>query len=106
MIAATEMALPQLYKYLDVDGAKKTLGNKTFRHAKPSSFKDLEDMTLQSLFPEEIEAALATLRDNYVDVILENINEPPTCSPQLKHFPTDLNRRDSQRVTDERVYAH
>ena len=36
--AATEMALPPLYKYLDIDGAKKTLSNRTLRHAKPSNF--------------------------------------------------------------------
>jgi hypothetical protein len=35
------MALPPLYKYLRVDGAKKTLGTNTFRHAKPSSFNDI-----------------------------------------------------------------
>ena len=52
------MALPPLYKYLNVDGAKKTLGNKCFRFAKPSEYDDLEDMTAQSLFPDELEAAL------------------------------------------------
>jgi hypothetical protein len=36
------MALPPLYKYLDVQGAKLTLGNNTFRHAKPSTFNDVE----------------------------------------------------------------
>jgi hypothetical protein len=25
---------------------------------------------------------------------------------QLKRFPADLNRRDSQRVKDERVFVH
>jgi hypothetical protein len=40
-----KMTLPPLYKYLDVNGAKLTLGNRTFRHANPCSFKDLEDMT-------------------------------------------------------------
>lgn len=41
------MALPPLYKYLDVKGAKLTLGNDTFRHAKPSDFNDVEDMAVQ-----------------------------------------------------------
>ena len=40
------MALPPLYKYLSVEGAKKTLGNNAFRHAKPSSFNDIEDPTV------------------------------------------------------------
>ena len=39
------MTLPPLYKYLNVQGAKLTLGNRTFRHAKPSDFNDIEDMT-------------------------------------------------------------
>jgi hypothetical protein len=46
------MALPPLYKYLSVEGAKKTLGTNTFRHAKPSSFNDTEDLTVSSIFPE------------------------------------------------------
>jgi|SRR5215467_14341247 len=77
------MTLPPLYKYLDVNGAKLTLGNRTFRHAKPSTYQDLEDMTIQSIFPEKIEAACATLSDGVVDVLLENINETPTCSAKL-----------------------
>ena len=27
-------------------------------------------------------------------------------SPRLKRFPPDLNRRDSQRVKDERIFVH
>ncbi len=84
------MALPPQYKYLDVNGAKLTLGNRTFRHAKPSTFKDLEDMTVQSVFPEEVEAALATLSNGCVDVILENVNEPPTCNERLRASVTEL----------------
>jgi hypothetical protein len=52
------MSLPPLYKYLNVEGAKLTLGNRTFRHAKPSDFNDVEDLTIQSIFPEETDAAL------------------------------------------------
>ena len=40
------MVLPPLYKYLDVTGAKLTLQNGTFKHAKPSDFNDLEDLTI------------------------------------------------------------
>ena len=29
-----------------------------------------------------------------------------TVLQELKRFPTDLNRRDSQRFTDERVFGH
>ncbi len=84
------MALPPLYKYLDVNGAKLTLGNRTFRHAKPSTFKDLEDMTVQSVFPEEVEAALATLSNGGVDVILEHVDDPPTCSERLRGMVCEL----------------
>ncbi len=79
------MALPPLYKYLDVQGAKLTLGNNTFKHAKPSDFNDTEDMTIQSIFPEDVEAALMTLSSGFTDVILKNLNEPPTCdSAQMR----------------------
>jgi Protein of unknown function (DUF2971) len=78
------MALPPLYKYLNVDGAKKTLGNRCLRFAKPSEYEDLEDMTVQSLFPDELEAALAILSDGFVDAIAANPYAPPTCSPKLR----------------------
>jgi hypothetical protein len=75
--------LPPLYKYMDVRGAVLTLDKQKFRHAKPSDFNDREDLTIQSLFPDETEIALLKLQQAYVDVILEHINEPPTCpSPQ------------------------
>jgi hypothetical protein len=84
------MTLPALYKYLGVEGARKTLGNRTFRHTKPSTFEDLEDMTVQSVFPEDVEAALATLSDGCVDVIIENVNVTPTCKPQLAKTVEEL----------------
>lgn len=38
------MPQPPLYKYLDLQGAKLTLGNRTFKHSKPSDFNDTEDL--------------------------------------------------------------
>jgi hypothetical protein len=52
------MSLPPLYKYLDVSGAKLTLGNRAFKHAKASDFNDTEDLTIQSIFAEDTEEAL------------------------------------------------
>ena len=49
------MSLPPLYKYLDVRGAKLTLGDKYFRFAKPYEFQDKTDMTAEGLFREELE---------------------------------------------------
>jgi hypothetical protein len=74
------MGLPPLFKYLDVQGAKLTLGNGSFRHAKPSDFNDIEDMTVQSIFPEETEIALKKLSGGLNDVILAHLNDPPTCA--------------------------
>ena len=74
------MALPPLYKYLDVQGAKLTLGNRTFKHAKPSDFNDTEDLTVQSIFPDDTEAALKKLAVGFTGVILQHLNDPPTCS--------------------------
>jgi hypothetical protein len=78
------MALPPLYKYLNVQGAKLTLGNRTFRHAKPSDFNDIEDMTVQSIFPEETEAALKRLSEGFTDVILAHLDDPPTCASPMR----------------------
>lgn len=79
------MALPPLYKYLDVPGAKLTLQTGRFRHAKPSSFKDLEELTILSIFPESEEVALTEMKNCFVDILLENIDTPPTCAnPQTK----------------------
>ena len=66
------MTQPPLYKYLDVRGAKLTLGNGTFKHAKPSDFNDTEDLTIQSIFPEDVEAALTKLANCFTDVIVIN----------------------------------
>jgi len=78
------MALPPLYKYLSVQGAKLTLGNNTFKHAKPSDFNDIEDLTIQSIFPEETEVALRKLESGFTDIILQHLNDPPRCSSPLK----------------------
>lgn len=78
------MPLPPLYKYLDVQGAKLTLGNNTFRHSKPSDFNDIEDLTVQSIFPDETETALEKLSNGFTDVILQHLNDPPTCSSPMR----------------------
>lgn len=72
--------LPPLYKYLDVQGAKLTLENRTFRHAKPSDFNDDMDMTVQNIFPECLEDALNIINDSFVDVLIENLSNYPVTS--------------------------
>lgn len=78
--------LPPLYKYLDVRGAKLTLDNGTFRHAKPSAFNDVEDLTVQSMFHEETEEALRRLTGGFTNVILRNLDKEPTCSSPQKEM--------------------
>ena len=78
------MPLPPLYKYIDFKGALLTLENRTFKHAKPSDFNDTEDLTIQSMFPEEIEVALKKIEHGFTDVILQHLNDPPTCSSPRK----------------------
>lgn len=78
------MTLPPLYKYLDVSGAMLTLGNGTFKHAKPSDFNDTEDLTIQSIFAEDTEEALKKIVSGFIDVILRHLNEEPTCSSPKK----------------------
>jgi hypothetical protein len=78
------MALPPLYKYLGIEGAKLTLRNRTFKHSKPSDFNDTEDLTIQSAYFERLEDAYKHMYDGFTDTILRNISNPPTCS-NLKH---------------------
>jgi hypothetical protein len=78
-IGATSVCLPPLYKFLDVRGAKLTLGNRTFKFAKPSDFNDVEDLTVQSVFPEDIEAALRRLARSFTEVVLRNLDTSPVC---------------------------
>jgi hypothetical protein len=78
------MTLPPLYKYLGVSGAKLTLGNRTFKHAKPSDFNDTEDLTIQSIFAEDTEEALKKIAGTFTDVILRHLYEEPTCSSPMK----------------------
>jgi hypothetical protein len=77
------MALPPLYKYLDARGAKLTLGNRTFKHAKPSDFNDTEELTVQSIFSDETEVALRKLTFGFTDVILQHLSDPPTCNSPM-----------------------
>lgn len=76
--------MPPLYKYLSVKGAKLTLGNRKFKHAKPSDFNDTEDLTIQNIFPEETEAALTSISRQLIDTILDHLNDVPTCSSPRK----------------------
>src|SRR3989338_2680494 len=78
------MTLPPLYKYLDVSGAKLTLGNRTYKHAKPSDFNDTEDLTIQSIFSEDTEESLKKIARGFTDVILLHLAEEPTCSSPMK----------------------
>lgn len=78
------MTPPPLYKYLDVSGAKLTLGNRTLKHAKPSDFNDTEDLTIQSIFAEDTEEALKNIASGFTDVILRHLDEEPTCSSPMK----------------------
>jgi hypothetical protein len=77
--------LPPLYKYLNVQGAKLTLGNRTFKHSKPSDFNDLEDLTIRSIFPESDEVALAAINSGLSGILLKHLNDTPTIEdPKLR----------------------
>jgi hypothetical protein len=81
----TPSDLPPLYKYLNVQGAKLTLGNRTFKHSKPSDFNDLEDLTIRSIFPESDEAALGEINNGLSDILLRHLHEVPTIeNPKLR----------------------
>ena len=67
------------YKYLDIEGARLTLGNRCFKHAKPSTFNDTGDLTIRSLFPEDDETALAVIENNFTDILVKHLDEVPSC---------------------------
>ncbi len=85
--------LPPLYKYLNVQGARLTLGNRTFKHSKPSDFNDLEDLTIRSIFPESDEVALAVMNNGLSDILLRHLNDTPTIeNPKLRASITTMQR--------------
>ncbi len=73
------MSSPRLYKYLDVQGAKLTLGNRNFKHARPTDFNDLEELTVRSIFAEDEETAIREMESGFTDVIMGHLEHPPTC---------------------------
>lgn len=82
----TEISTSHFYKYLDINGAKLTLKNRTFKYAKPSDFNDLEDMTIRGLFPEEAERAALDIQNNLINCLIRNINKIPTCDNPTKQL--------------------
>ena len=78
------LSLPPLYKYMDLRGARLTLKNQTFKHSKPADFNDLEDLTVQSLFPEDIPKAINQITNEIIDIIVENINIPPALDAPMR----------------------
>jgi hypothetical protein len=73
----------QYFKYLDVKGATLTLQNKTFRHAKPSSFNDSEDLTSGGVFLNS-DRALTILPNAFIDMLASNLNLVPTCASPMR----------------------
>jgi len=85
--------LPPLYKYLNVMGAKLTLGNRAFKHSKPSDFNDIEDLTIRSIFPESDEVALAEINNGLTGILIRHLNEIPTIeNPKLRASITLMQR--------------
>ncbi|GEM_PF-4172449 len=76
--------LPPLYKYLDVNGARLTLKNQTFKHSKPSDFTDKEDMTAISAFTDDIKTACIKMQNSIADCLANNV------SRQCQPIVTDL----------------
>lgn len=77
------MESPQFFKYLDLNGAWLTLRNRTFRHAKPSSFNDSDDLTVGGVF-ENHEQALCLLAATFIDTLASNLELAPTCASPMR----------------------
>ena len=83
-------ALPPLYKYLNVTGARLTLSNQTFRHAKPSEFNDLEDLTIQGVFEDDLEDILEDIWTSLLEIVSKNLDKEPTCCSPMKEQVQEL----------------
>lgn len=101
------MALPPLYKFMGVDGAKATLDTRSFRHAKRSTFNDTEDLTIQSIFSEDLATAFATASASMPGVIMSHLHDEPTCKPEWAAKTKEiqaaflLNPAAAQAIADE-----
>jgi hypothetical protein len=84
-----KMELLQLFKYLDVNGAMLTLQNRTFRHAKPSSFNDSEDLTSSGVFFNS-DSALAMLPNAFIDILVRNLSLVPTCASPMREVVQEI----------------
>ncbi|RTR33630.1 DUF2971 domain-containing protein [Shewanella atlantica] len=80
------MPLPPLYKYLNVMGAKLTLQNQCFRHAKPSTYNDTEDLTIRGVFDGELEDAWECLPE----VLSDNLDKVLTCGFPMRDQVTAM----------------
>lgn len=78
------MILPPLYKYLDINGARLTLKNQTFKHSRPSDFSDKEDMTVISAFSDDINTACIKIQYSMIDCLAKNLDKEPTCKGQFQ----------------------
>jgi hypothetical protein len=97
------MTGPPLYKYLNIEGARLTLGNRCFKHAKPSTFNDTEDLTIRGLFPEDDETALAVIEINFTNILVKHLDEVPSCLNEAKrHSPCQT--AIAQRVWSEPMF--
>ncbi len=79
-----EPPLPPLYKFLSVTGARLTLESNKFKFAKPTDFNDVEDLTIQSIFPEETAVALTKINEGLDDLLLRHVDDPPTCPSPVR----------------------
>jgi hypothetical protein len=77
------MESTQFFKYLDLNGARLTLQNRTFRHAKPSSFNDTKDLTTGGVFSNP-EQALSMLPNAFIDMLASNVDVAPTCASPMR----------------------
>lgn len=73
-----------LYKFLDPIGGNLTLGNGCFKHAKPSDFNDVEDLTISGVFPGTIEDSLQEIEQNFATIIIRNLEHEPTCASPMR----------------------
>jgi hypothetical protein len=74
------------------------LTNRNFKHAKPSTFNDTEDLTIRSIFPEDDAEALKQIENGFTDVLMRHLNDPPTCFNIMMRKKVDCCRQYSKPI--------
>lgn len=74
---------PILYKYLDLDGARKTLQNRSVKFSRPSAFNDPFDIQIHDVHGLDTVDFLIGIKDEFIEVLASSAYAPTSSNPRL-----------------------